>query len=67
MISRNELEKYAAELLSELFEEDEGSEVEIDETEEIQNTAATFADNLQQKIDEKLAPKITEAPIKQDS
>ena len=64
MISRNELEKYAAELLSELFEEDEGSEVEIDETEEIQNTAATFADNLQQKIDEKLAPKITEAPIK---
>ena len=38
MISRNELEKYAAELLSELFEEDEGSEVEIDETEEIQNT-----------------------------
>lgn len=66
MISRNELEKYAAELLSELFEEDEGSEVEIDETEEIQNTAATFADNLQQKIDEKLAPKITEAPIKQD-
>ena len=66
MISRNELEKYAAELLSELFEEDEGSEVEIDETEEIQSTAATFADNLQQKIDEKLAPKITEAPIKQD-
>ena len=60
------MEKYAAELLSELFEEDEGSEVEIDETEEIQNTAATFADNLQQKIDEKLAPKITEAPIKQD-
>ena len=64
MISRNELEKVATEIITELFEENHGPEIEVHETEEIQSTAATFADNLQQKIDQKLAPKITEAPIK---
>ena len=64
MISRNELETYATELLSELFEENEDSEVELHETDEIVSTASTFADNLQQKIDAKLTPKTSEIPIK---
>ena len=64
MVSRNELEKVATEILSELFEEEQGPEIEVHETDEIESTASTFADALQQKIDQKLAPKIVEAPIK---
>lgn len=61
MPSKFKIEKVATDLLTELFGEIEDPEIEVHQTEEIEiQTASTFAQSLQQKIDKKTTPKISE-------